>query len=120
MSDTAIKNLQEAIKTAAPNGAVALDAAFLTAGMNDPNVKVPDKYNDNLKAAFQVKSAADFKVEVSLSNVGPVTNGSFTVTNATIPFLGSVLSSSATLVFALTSNDTLLVVQMQSSPANWT
>ena len=120
MSDTAIKNLQEAIKTAAESGPFALDADFLTAGMNDPDVNVPEGYDDNIKAAFQVASAADFKVTASPSNVSPVTNGSFTVTNAGIPFLGSTLSSAATLVFALTTDDTLLVVQIQSSPANWT
>ena len=122
MSDTAIQNLQQAVKTAAAAGPFALDAAFLTAGLNDPDVKVPADYDNYIQAAFQV-AAANFMVTASAGDVGPVSGGSFTVQNASVPFLtsGAPLQAKATLVFALTTDATpTLVVQAQSAIANWT
>jgi hypothetical protein len=117
---SAIDNLQNSIIKAAGKGAFALDAAFLTAGLADPNVSVPPDYDKNLQAAFQVASAAKFLVTASAGDVGPVADDSFTVNNATIPFLGSNLQGAASLVFALTADGKTLVVQIASSPANWT
>src|SRR5262245_51569356 len=118
MSDTSLKNLRSAIINAAP-AAFALDAKFLKAGLNDPSVSVPPDYDSNIAAVFQVDSAADFKIEVSAANVGPVANGSFTVANATVPFLGGIIKSKATLIMALTSNNAQLVVQFQASFQKW-
>ena len=122
MSDTAIENLQQAVKTAAASGPFALDAAFLTAGLNDPDVTTPADYDKYIQAAFQV-AAANFMVTASAADVGPVSGGSFTVQNASIPFLtsGAPIQAKATLVFALTTDATpTLVVQAQSAVANWT
>ncbi len=123
MSETAIDSLREAIKTAAGSGAFALDAAFLQAGLGDSTVNVPAGYDASVQAAFQVANAAAFTVSVSPDNVGPVANNTFTVTRASIPFLGSTLQSEATLVFAVTADPDekqTLVVQIESVPANWT
>jgi len=127
VTDTAIENLQQAIKSAAGDGSFALDAAFLTQGLNDDTVAVPTDYDKNLQAAFQVTQASDFLVQVSPSDVGSVSDNSFTVTKASIPFLGSPLNASTTMVFALQESDQdlaettqTLVVQINSAPANWT
>src|SRR2546421_4889378 len=124
MSDTAITNLQQAITTAAAAGAFALDSTFLTKGLNDSSVTVPADYDKNVMAAFQLAAASDLSVTVDPKNVGAVTNNSFTVTNATIPFLsgtGAPLQTAATLVFAVTTDaNPTLVVQIASAPSSWT
>jgi hypothetical protein len=122
MSDTAIENLRQAVKTAAASGPFALDAAFLTAGLNDPDVTTPADYDKYIQAAFQV-AAANFMVAVSVADVGPVSGETFTVQNASIPFLTSSapIQAKATLVFSVTTDATpTLVVQAQSAVANWT
>lgn len=123
MSETAIDSLRNAIRTAAGSGAFALDAAFLQNGLGDGSVAVPADYDASVQAAFQVTSASAFTVSVPPDNVGPVTNDTFTVSRASIPFLGSTLQSEATLVFAVTAGPDkkqTLVVQIESLPANWT
>lgn len=124
MSDTAINNLQQAVKTAAAGGPFALDAAFLTAGLNDSSVTVPADYDKYLIAAFQLAAAADFKVSADPKNVGAVANHGFSVIASTIPFLSSTatpLQSSATLVFAVTTDaNPTLVVQIAAAPSSWT
>ncbi len=122
MSDTAIENLQHVVKTAAASGPFALDAAFLTAGLNDPDVTMPADYDKYIQAAFQV-AAANFMATASAADVGPVSGESFTVQNASIPFLtsGAPIQAKATLVFTVTTDATpTLVVQAQSAVANWT
>jgi len=122
MSDTAIENLRQAVKTAAASGPFALDAAFLTAGLNDPDVTMPADYDKYIQAAFQV-AAANFMATASAADVGPVSGESFTVQNASIPFLtsGAPIQAKATLVFTVTTDATpTLVVQAQSAIANWT
>src|SRR6266481_3518884 len=124
MSDQAINNLQQAVKTAAGAGPFALDAAFLTSGLNDPGVTAPASYDADLTASYQLASAAAFLVTASPDNVGPVTNGGFTVTNARIPFLSSTgvpVQTPATLFFTVTTDATpTLVVQIATAPATWT
>jgi len=124
MSDQPINNLQQAVKTAAGAGSFALDSAFLTSGLNDTGVKVPASYDADLTASFQLASAAAFLVTASPDNVGPVTNGGFKVTNATIPFLsstGTPVQTAATLFFTVTTDATpTLVVQIATAPATWT
>jgi hypothetical protein len=125
VSDTAISNLQQAVKTAAgTGGAFALDAAFLTKGLNDASVTVPADYDQIVMAAFQLAAASDLSVKADQKNVGAVTGNSFTVTNATIPFLSSTgvpLQTTATLVFAVTTDaKPTLVVQIASAPSSWT
>jgi len=115
-----IDNLRKMLAEAAAKGPFKLDSTFLTEGLDDPQVSVPPDYDKNLQAAFQVKQAADFLVSVEAGDVGPVADDSFTVKKATIPFLGRMLEGGASLVFALTNDGKLLVVQIESSPANWT
>jgi len=114
---TAIDNLQDAIKKDAGAGHFLMDADSLTKGLSDPDVKVPEKYDDNLKAAFQVASASDFQVLASSTDVGPVSKDSFTVTDAKIPFLASAVQPASTIVFAL--DEKTLVVQIEVVLENW-
>lgn len=119
--DQALNNLQTAIKTAAGLGTFALDANFLNKGLADPEVKLPEKYDDIIGQAFQIKAVA-FLIACHPEAVGPVTNGSFTISSAQLPFIGSLLNTAATLVFSSTTNatgDSVLVVQILSIPANW-
>ncbi|MDK9722643.1 MAG: LysM peptidoglycan-binding domain-containing protein [Rhodospirillales bacterium] len=117
---SAIDNLQQAVKSAAGTGPFALDAAFLTKGLNDGSVTVPTDYDKDILATFQLATVDDFTVTVDPSNVGAVSNDGFTVTNATVPFPGAnaPISVSASLVFAL--DGTNLVVQVASAPSKWT
>ena len=124
MSDTALSNLQSAVASAAAAGTFALDAAFLTQGLNDPSVTVPAGYDGWVAGAFGVATAQAFTLTVPAGNVGPVSGGSFTVSQATIPFLGKTLSSNATLVFSIAGGGGdgggTLVVRVTSTPASWT
>ncbi|HEX8640831.1 MAG TPA: hypothetical protein VF704_06710 [Allosphingosinicella sp.] len=117
---SAIDNLRAAVEAAAGDTAFVLDSAFLTSGLNDPAVKVPAEYDAWLAQAFFAKSAQDFTVLATKGNVGPVEDNAFTVTSATIPFVGASapLASQATLVF--TQADGSLVVQIETSPSGWT
>jgi len=120
---SAIDNLHDAIVTAAGKGSFALDAAFLTAGLGDAGVTVPADYDTDLCAAFQVAAASTFIVSVDPADVGPVADGSFTATGATIPFPGAAgaLSLPATLVFAVPdAAPPVLVVQIGCAPGTWT
>ena len=96
-----------------------LDAAYLTAGLADPSVSVPPRYDAELAVAFQIAASA-FAVTVAPGDVGPVIDGRFTVSRASLPFIGVALHGTGTLVFALTDNDATLVVQIASAPAGWT
>lgn len=120
---TAIENLQQAVKSAAVAGPFVLDAAFLIQGLDDASVTVPAAYDSDIAAAFQV-AATSFEVSVSPDEVGDVSDDGFTVTGAVIPFPGSTgipIQATATLVFVVTEGaDSSLVVQIASSPANWT
>jgi hypothetical protein len=122
--DTAINNLRQAVINAAGGDPFALDSAFLTTGLNDSSVNVPADYDTDIVAAFQLSAATAFLVSASAGNVGQVQNGSFQVTNATIPFIsgGSVpLKAGATLVFTVTTDaNPTLVVQVATSPSSWT
>lgn len=117
-----IKNLQKALVAAAGGDAFALDSSYLTASLNDDAVKVPADYDSWIAAAFFTASATDFLITIpTAGDVGEVgDDNSFTVTNANVPFItsGAPLSSNATMVFG--DKDGSLVVQIQSSPANWT
>lgn len=117
---SAIDNLRAAVETAAGDQPFALDAAFLTAGLGDPDVKVPEDYDAWLRQAFALKTAADFTVKAAKSAVGKVTGEAFTVTAAIIPFIGTEapLAAEATLVF--TQDGDTLVVQVATTPADWT
>ena len=120
-TDQALNNLQAAITTAAGLGAFALDADFLNKGLADPAVKLPEKYDDIIGQAFQIKADA-FLISCQPGAVGPVTDGSFTISSAQLPFIGNLLNTAAVLVFSSTSNDagdSVLVVQIQATPANW-
>ena len=131
MTDTALENLRTAIVKAA-SGDFALDAAFLTKGLNNESVVVPDDYDANIKAAFKLASAADFMVSIDAVNVGPITDGAFEVTKASVPFIG-IVKTPAMLLFTTTSvgggsgnepggpgDSATLVVQVETSPADWT
>lgn len=120
MASSAIENLRQAI-VAAGTGTLALDAAFLQKGLNDPNVALPPQYDQHVQAAFQVASAADFSLGLQNATVGALSNDAFTVAKASLPFPG-VAQAPATLVFALATNaDTSqsLVVQIASTPPGW-
>ncbi|MET3709494.1 hypothetical protein ABIC65_000174 [Sphingomonas trueperi] len=116
---SAIDNLRAAVLAAAGDKAFALDAAFLTAGLADPAVRVPAEYDSWVSAAFFLTEAADFTVTVAKSDVGAVSGAAFTVTNATIPFVGVTvpLAAQATLVFTVDGD--ALVVQVETTPAGW-
>jgi hypothetical protein len=118
MSD-AISNLQQAIKTAA-TASFVMDAAFLTASLNDTTVTVPADYDSDVALAFQLATGAKFTVQVAPANVGAVSDNSFTVTNATVPLVGSTSTSTATIVFGLSADSKTLVVQVASTPNAWT
>lgn len=120
MSNPALSNLRQAVATAAGGGAFALDAAFLRTGLADPSVAVPASYDADLRAAFQLAAAADFRVSASPANVGEVKDDRFTVTSASFPFIGTALSGTGTLVFSLTADQATLVVQARSAPPGWT
>jgi len=116
---SAIDNLRAAVEAAAGGTAFALDAAFLTTGLNDPAVTVPADYDAWIREAFFLKAATDFTVKAAKADVGAVSDNAFTVKNATIPFIGATapLAAQATLVFTV-DGDTL-VVQAETSPAGW-
>jgi hypothetical protein len=120
MTNPALISLQQAVASAAGGDPFALDAAFLRDGMGDAPVAVPAGYDDNLRAAFQVSAAADFLVRVAASGVGPVQDDRFTVTGASVPFIGASLQGTATLLFSLTEDGSTLVVQVRSAPPRWT
>jgi hypothetical protein len=118
MSD-AISNLQQAIKTAA-TALFVMDAAFLTTGLNDTTVTVPTSYDSDVALAFLFATGAKFTVQVAPANVGAVTDNSFTVTNATVPLVGTTSTTTATIVFGLSADGKTLVVQVASTPTAWT
>jgi LysM repeat protein len=118
MSDTALSNLQSAVSAAAAAGTFALDATFLRKGLADPSVTVPAGYDGWVAKAFGVADAAAFKVTAQAGNVDPVKDGSFSVRQAGIPFLGKTLSSAATLRFSV-SDASVLLVEVDTTPGSW-
>ena len=118
MSDTPLNNLRKYIISEAGKGEFALDAAFLTEGLNDDSVTVPKDYDDNITKAYQVENAQAFIIKVDAGDVGAIDNNSFTVKNANIPLLGAAVKTNSTIVFGLTGDEgsQTLVVQIQSSP----
>lgn len=121
MASTAIQNLQAALKASVDAQApFSLDAAYLTAGMADPGVRVPDAYDADLAKAFQASSAADFKVSAAPGSVGPVANDRFSVQRVSLPFIGVALNGSGTLTFSLSADGSTLVVAIESRPTGWT
>lgn len=116
---SAIDNLRAAVEAAAGDTAFALDADFLTTGLDDPAVTVPADYDSWILEAFFLKAAADFNVTVAKTDVGDVSGDAFTVKNATIPFVGPTvpLAAQATLVFTVDGD--ALVVQVETTPAGW-
>lgn len=121
MASTAIQNLQAAIQASVDaQEPFALDAAYLTAGMADPDVKVPETYDDDLAKAFQVAAAADFKVAAPSGSVGPVSDDRFSVQRVSLPFIGVALDGTGTLTFSLSDEGDTLVVAIDSKPVNWT
>jgi hypothetical protein len=117
---SAIDNLRAAVEAAAGDTPFALDSAFLTTGLADPSVTVPAEYDAWIQQAFFLKSAQAFTVKVAKSDVGAVDGEAFTVSAATIPFVGASvpLAAQATLVF--TVNSDTLVVQVETTPGSWT
>jgi hypothetical protein len=120
---TALTNLQAAIAgSLASPGSFTLDAAYLTAGLNDAGVTVPAGFDAILAQSFQVAATA-FSVAGKAGGAGPVANGQFTVTGVTVPIIGGAQTAPATLVFstatATGNGATLLVVQIASTPASW-
>ncbi|MBT2117094.1 LysM peptidoglycan-binding domain-containing protein [Dyella sp. LX-66] len=121
MASTAIQNLQAALKASVDASTpFALDAAYLTAGMADPAVQVPASYDADLAKAFQVKTAADFKVSAKPGSVGPIGNDSFSVQSVSLPFIGVQLSGTGKLTFSLSADGATLVIAIESKPAGWT
>ncbi|MBB4952054.1 LysM repeat protein [Agrobacterium vitis] len=124
MADTAIAlaNLQAAITASLTDaGTFTLDAAYLAAGLNDPDVAVSADFDTILGKAFQV-SATAFSVAGSASGVSPVADAQFTVKGVTVPIIGGTETAPAALLFttmADPSGDAVLVVQVASFPANW-
>lgn len=98
-TDTALDNLQQAIVNAAGSGPFALDAAFLEAGLADPDVAPPEQFDAIIGQAFQI-DAAQFLVSCAAADVGAVSDGVFTVSKASLPFIGGLLHTPATLVFS--------------------
>ncbi len=117
---SAIDNLRAAVEAAAGGQPFALDAAFLTAGLNDPTVTVPADYDSWLRQAFFLKTAADFTVKVAKADVGTVADNAFTVKSATVPFVGASVPLVAQAILVFTQDDKSLVVQVATSPAGWT
>ena len=128
-TDTALDNLQQAIANAAKDGPFVLDAAFLEAGLADPDVTPPEQFDAIIGQAFQI-DAAQFRLSCAPADVGEVADGVFTVSNVRLPFIGGLLQTPATLVFATQAagggeNDdddddaAVLVVQVAASPAGW-
>lgn len=117
---SAIDNLHTTLTTTASNGPFALDAAFLTSALADPDIKLPDDYDNDLSAAFQVGNASQFIITVNPENIGAVNDSSFTVNNVSIPFFGSQLQGNADVVFTVSNDEQLLIVQIATSPAEWT
>jgi hypothetical protein len=117
---SAIDNLRAAVEAAAGDTPFVLDSAFLTTGLADPSVSVPAQYDAWIQQAFFLKSAQDFSVKVAKSDVGEVADQAFTVTAATIPFVGASvpLAAEATLVFTVDGDK--LVVQVETTPGSWT
>jgi LysM repeat protein len=116
---TALANLKAAITGALTTpGSFTLDAAFLTAGMNDGTVTVPADFDTDLGKAFQLASTA-FTVTGGAGAVGPIANGQFTVTGVQVPIIGGATTAPATLLFTTTSDGSVLVVQIASTPAMW-
>ncbi|MEM6455523.1 MAG: peptidoglycan-binding protein, partial [Acidobacteriota bacterium] len=122
MSD-ALTSLRQALIDAA-GSPFALDAAFLTSGLNDPSVTVPPDYDTWIQQAFFTAAASDFLITIQASNVGEIVDDHFTVTDANVPFVGASapIASPATLIFALRTegDNQALVVQIQSRPQDWT
>ncbi|WP_230515889.1 MULTISPECIES: LysM peptidoglycan-binding domain-containing protein [unclassified Janthinobacterium] len=132
-TDTALDNLQQAIVNAAGKGPFALDAAFLEAGLADPDVAPPEQFDAIIGQAFQI-DAAQFLVSCAAADVGAVSDGVFTVSKASLPFIGGLLHTPATLVFSTQpaaarapgddgdddgDGAAVLVVQVAASPAGW-
>jgi hypothetical protein len=119
---TALTSLQQAMVSAANTGPFLIDAAFLTAGLNDADVIVPDNYDTILGCAFQT-SADVFSVSCDAAAVGEVSDNQFSIDSALITFIDENTSDTpATLVFSTQTDDsgvTLLNVQITSSPLDW-
>lgn len=117
---SAIDNLRAAVEAVAGGQPFPLDAAFLTAGLNDAAVTVPPEYDGWLRRAFCLELPADFTVAVAKADVGKVAGAAFTVKRATVPFVGAKapLAAQATLVFTVDGGT--LVVQVETMPAGWT
>lgn len=117
---SAIENLRNAVEAAAGDQPFALDSAFLTTGLNDSSVKVPADYDTWLRQAFFLKAATDFTVKVAKANVGAVTDDEFTVTAATIPFVGASVPLWVQAKLVIIQDGETLVVQIASTPVDWT
>ncbi|MEE7459608.1 hypothetical protein MPAR168_06170 [Methylorubrum populi] len=117
---SAIDNLRAAVEAAAGGQPFPLNAAFLTAGLDDAAVTVPPDYDAWLRQAFFLELPADFTVAVAKADVGKVEGAAFTVKKATVPFVGAKapLAARATLVFTVEAGT--LVVQVETTPAGWT
>ena len=97
----ALTNLAAAIKAAAANP-IDVNSTFLTGGMQDPAVAVPQGLDTALAKAFGTPAGSGLTVTVAAANVGPVANDEFTVTSVTLILLSNPIDAAATLTFGLT------------------
>ncbi len=114
-----LQTLANALKAAAAEGPVTLNATFI----EDNGVTPPDGFDAMLKAAFRLdEKAAGLQLTFSASGVGPVSNGSFKVTGARLTdgFLGaSSAQTAAEITFSLPAS--VLQVQIQAElSGGWT
>jgi LysM repeat protein len=100
MTDALI-NLAAAIKASASTP-IDVTSAFLTGGMQDPAVVVPQGLDAALAKAFGTPAGSGLTVTIAAANVGPVVDDKFTVTSVTLTLLSQPIDAAATLTFALT------------------
>lgn len=119
---TALTNLRSAIVSAVTeNDSFPLSDSFLTAGMDTPDVVVPENLDAVLAGAFQLVDTI-LNVNCDTNAVEPLVNGTFTISGANVPVIALSSTCPADLVFSSTSDadgNTFLVVQIASKPSNW-
>jgi LysM repeat protein len=108
--------LAAALAVAAKQPPVILNAALLSAN----GVTPPPGLDDSLRAAFKLGAGAPgLPLTFTSGDVGPVTNDSFSVTNAQLSFLGMPLArSNVTVQFTGTTAPVRIIVQTNLS--DWT
>ena len=119
MANDPLQQFADALRAAAANGPVTLNALFIQNNGPTP----PPGFDAMLKAAFRLPdSAAGLQVAFQPANVGPISAGRFTVTSATLvqDFVGTTNGqTSVKMTFSLPAQ--VLQVQIEAGmPSAWT